>query len=237
MRPLFLFPLLLLALRPQLVAASAFTIDEWDLTVGVVGNGEFVNQIDADEFTSVQSPFSASHQAMVGSANSFAEYDFIFGETGSFRTETQQVSDVQDFQSHRSSVSGDIFVTAATDITISYDISYDYFLPTDSMTAQASFAVFEDGASTSLFSEFRNHNTILGLGPGTFSIQGEMLLAAGTTWRIDYFARLIADDSSAGGVGTGTGVFEFQLTPEPHSLWLLLVGAGLLVKPRRCFVV
>jgi len=64
MRPLFLFPLLLLTLRPQLVAASAFTIDEWDLTVGVLGLGEVATEVDGDEFTSVQTPFIDSHQVM-----------------------------------------------------------------------------------------------------------------------------------------------------------------------------
>jgi len=236
MRPLFLFPLLLLTLRPQLVAASAFTIDEWDLTVGVLGLGEVATEVDGDEFTSVQTPFIDSHQVMVGSAISSADHEFIFGEFGSFRTETQQVSDAQDFESVTSSISADVIVTPIIDVTIQYAVTYNYTLPTDSMTAQASFAVFNEATGESLFSEFRNHNTILGLGPGTFSIQGETILPAGTTWRIDYFSLILADDSSAGGVGTGTGVFEFHLTPEPHSLWLLLSGAGLLVKPRRRFV-
>jgi hypothetical protein len=67
---------------------------------------------------------------------------------------------------------------------------------------------------------------------GTLSIQGGVVLPAGSAVSISY-SMSIHGYGSSGALATGTGFADFQITPEPSSLSLLLLGALVLAKRRR----
>ncbi len=57
-------------------------------------------------------------------------------------------------------------------------------------------------------------------------------MPAGSVVSISYFMSIHGFGAS-GALATGTGFADFQITPEPSSLSLLLLGALVLAKRRR----
>jgi hypothetical protein len=111
------------------------------------------------------------------------------------------------------------------------DASLDFSsVPGDLADIGFSMRVWDPITLDVFFSEFRDGGNFNHGEPavGTLSINGEAILPAGTTYRIDFRAESdtsVVDNPSGPVTSSGFFHFAFQPVPEPATAWLIALGA------------
>lgn len=210
------------------VEAADFTIDQWFHDAGVFVPGDH----DADYWTTVENPCQRTISADIGTSNSSATLNYAWGEqTGTFLFQSQQQAVGVAGGLVYSFADNQIWITPSEDLSLWVHGSYSYDLH-GWMAATLNVGVSDAVSGTILFSQYQDYDTIDG--PpyyGTFYVNANVLLPAGTTWVMGFHTVLDAEPGSGNPPGTGMGSFTFEVTPEPVSLAFFAPLA--LVLPRR----
>ena len=223
-------PIISFILLAGSVSTSACDFDLSDVSLGIGVVGDFPD-IAVDGFVDVTIPFSNSHDVSLGLSSVSASYEF---DNSRFLVQAMIASEAGN-SGTRLSVSDSMFqMTPATDILVQYEGQFDFNLPADSMTANFGIGV-TDAASPAdqIAVDILSHNTVLGLGPRTFAIQGEFIMPANRTWVTNASMSIRANASSRGHVATGTGYIEFRFIPEPSTLCLFVASSIVILRRRR----
>lgn len=216
---------------------DSFTVDDWNLTVGV--HDASTGEVDFHSFLTVQNPFQDSHAISVGNSTAEASYDFAWSAgAGTFSLESALQANFVDSAILVSSSSGRIRVSPSVYLTVGLTGAYTYDLPPDMMQTRFRMAVLDLDTSETLFVATHEDDTFNGYpAAGTFTIDGEVTLPAGHSYSLKYWMRISTWTGPPEVFGTASGWVSFQLTPEPATATLLLLPAAVLVcrrrKPRR----
>jgi hypothetical protein len=184
---------------------------------------------DVAGFGVVENPFQAVGNAAVGPNTATTSYDFSWsGDSGSFDIAVDL--NVETFRVFSGS-SGFMLISPTNDLRMTIDAALDYASrPGDLADVMFRMLVVDQSnPSVPLFFEFlRGGNLTLEPAAGTLAFDGDVILPAGATYRIDFRARNDngADNNPTGPI-TSSGFihFAFQPVPEPATAWLITLGA------------
>ena len=206
-----------------------FTIDEWNLLVNTSAGWP---DNAGHSFLDVVDPFQDSHAVSLANSSASASYNFSAAQEGSFVVQVALEADAQGHTSWFSGASGDIYITPAEDLQVSYEVDWDITLPGHLMTSNVTIALWDPAAGLQLFEDHWSHDSF---GPNrrVFEDSGEFVIPAGRTSRLQYTFPIIAGNSSSGHQGHGNGSIEFHMTPEPQSALLLLLPALITRQARK----
>ena len=203
--------------------ADSFTIDQWSLGVSAYRAWPDVAGVS---ITTVTNPLIASHQVSLPSdprTTAAAQYLMSWmANYGSFRIDAQELVFHQASDTVWTSASGSISITPTEDLWLSIQGSYSYDLH-GWMSSDFDVWVGDPVSHVDLFNQPQTYDTIDG--PpyyGTFYVNTDLVLPAGTTWVLGYLMRTFAEPGSGNLSGTGSGSLTFEVTPEPTTLTLLL---------------
>jgi len=220
----------LIAVQP--VLGDAFTIDDWDLTIGVIAEWP---DIVGDSFTVVANPFDESHAVSLGGSAASSSYDISWLlDFASFDIQAAQQAETSGSTSSITSVStGYVLFTPDSDITFSVDAAYTYDLPAWGFTAYFSVLVTDDETHENYFAYGDSISTFDGVPKhDTFTASGEGFIPAGRECRFLY--RMMVDTVGSSELfATGSGHVSFTITPEPTTASLLALGGLMLLRRRR----
>jgi len=225
----------LLAVRADFAAAS-LNVSDWQLTTAVLDNSALSTVRDFEILTTISNPFQAAANTAVGPNTATTAYDFAWsGDSGSF--DIDMALNVETFRVDALST-GIILISPTTDLLMTIDASLVYAsVPGDLAFIGFNMKVLDATTFAAFFRENRRGgNLTLDPAVGTLSINGDVILPAGTTYRIDFRAsnRNGSDPNPTGPI-TSSGFihFDFQPIPEPATAWLIAIGAVALHRPRR----
>ncbi len=216
-------------------ASASFIIDDW--VIGVRVHDFSTGMVQTAAFLDVMNPFQDAHAVSLGvppavSAAS-AAYDFAWSEfkgTGSFHAEGSQQAVGVASSTLFSRSSGTILVTTTSDLLVGIDATYSYDLPPDSMLTILNVDIIRQDPAGAIYSESRVDDTFLGSpASGIFTINDQVLLPGGNTYSLNYRMLIQSFAGATGVIGTGSGTVDFQLIPEPSTLWLAVPGGLLLL--------
>ncbi|HVP11201.1 MAG TPA: hypothetical protein VMV94_08465 [Phycisphaerae bacterium] len=229
--------LVVLTVLPVMVVAQtaargdAITITQWD--PGVLVNSPF--GYDDDGWTTVENPCHRTLFAQAGSSVSSSTIDFAWAaQSGTFLIESQQAAvAAASGPSTITSAPGFIRLTTTEPMPLSIDASWTFDLPAWWMRSTLLVSVYGYTSHTSLFSETTGGQTSW---PGGFSntvtiTADEIVLPPGETWVLRYDMNIYNDCESSAYTATGSGYVNFQITPEPATLFPLALA--LFAVPRR----
>lgn len=117
-----------------------------------------------------------------------------------------------------------IWITRLEDLSLSVQGSYSYDLH-GWMATVLDVGIYDPVSGVFLLSQHQDYNTIDG--PpyyGTFYMNANVVLPAGTTWVMAFTAELFAEPRSGSPPGSGIGSLTFEVTPEPAMLSMLVSG-------------
>ena len=221
------FAFCLLAIMPTSLLASSFTIDQWLVTVGIIGGNTAGGSL-----AGTPNPFLNSHMRTEGNSIAAAEYDFAWsGMTGRFLIETMHASETAGGNTIRPAAGGQIELTVTEPISILVDAELNFDLPMDQMRAGMSVSYFGINGTPGGGGQGFNYNTIFGTGPNSFAYQTQFDLMPGQ-YRLGYNMDIDATPSSAGAVGTANGFVEFQIVPESTMTLPMMLCTAVLTRRR-----
>jgi len=222
------FTFCLLAIMPTSLLASSFTIDQWLVTVGIIGGNTAGGSL-----AGTPNPFMNSHTRIEDSSKSTAEYDFAWSDmNGRFLIESMHVSETAGGNTIRSAAGGQIELTVIESIAILVDAELNFDLPMDQMGAGMSITYFGINGTPGGGGQGFSYNTIFGTGPNSFEYQTQFDLVPGQ-YRLGYNMDIDATPSSAGAVATANGFVEFRIIPEPQTALLCLLATTAAMRQRR----
>ena len=206
-------------------AIGAIVVDRWDMVTGVVDSPG--QEFDFAEV--VENPFEATHDVLYASSHAHTDFDFTWtGTTGAFDLQVKHAAAGVDPSLLEAVSSGYMDIAVTTDTLLDMNYSIGYNLPRTLTTFDVTFAVGfydENDNYTGLFGRGCHADTLL-QSPveGTCSADGEVLLPAGMTYRINYMARNNTF-GPIGGLATDSGDLQFTLqkVPEPTGLGAILL--------------
>lgn len=212
-------------------ASADYIVSEWSLLSHVYDSS--TGDQDYHRFSTVQNPFQDSHSAALGISTVETAYDFAWSElagTGSFNIQVAlQVEDTLGFVSS----DGPIHFDTTEDLSFTINIAYTYDLPGGALLAGFSALVLDVDTHEYFFAvSEQDHNFDGQPASGTFTAQGSAFLPAGRSYVLDYMMH-VTSYANSGILGTGSGYIDFQITPEPATLSLLVLAAAPLLLPRR----
>jgi hypothetical protein len=210
------------------VRADAITISQWSHTVLVdppVG-------YDDDGWTTVENPCHRTISAQVGNSVSSSTLDFAWAEQfGRFLIHSNQVAVGASSGTTYTSASGSIRLVVTEPLSLNINAFWTYQLPADFMMSGFGVSIRSLTDQTLLFHEEYHPQTWPGdPWSGTLTIQGDVTLTPGHTWRLSYNMDLEAD-AGPNFSATGNGYVNLTITPEVSTLALLV--PLLLVVSRR----
>jgi hypothetical protein len=204
------------------VRADSFTVEDWDMGIGVGGNGD--DHAGAAFLTPIN-PFVAQHAVTLPSdpaTFAAAQYDISWlTNYGSFHIASQAVAASQASSTIGAEASGSLRFSVTEPLPLHIDSSWTYALPADWMMTQYGVAIGGESSQTSLFRQYYNRQTLpWEPSSGTLTIQGDVVLLPGETWRIQYVMNLAAD-AGPNHSAIGNGYVNLTITPEPASLAMM----------------
>ena len=226
-----------LALSTAEASHAAFDVSMWNLLTFTQDRSEDIPVTSSDVVKLVQNPLTHISDTMVWPNTNLTQLDFSWLlDTGSFHIDI--LHHVETFRVNTNS-QGHLLITPDIDLNMIVDGSLTYSsVPSDLARIQFDFQVRDptDPFGTIFDVELEGGSAFLEPASGTLAFSDQLVLPAGTMWRIDY--RVVADNlvelDPDGPIDTSGFIhFAFTPVPEPATLTLLIFGSPLLLKRRQ----
>lgn len=215
--------------------ASLFTVDQWSVGVGVLGEFPYS---DGDSSDIVSNPFVESFQAIDRASFATASFNFSWNDSsGSFLIDGSHRCVAQNPPPYPGAVgselcgaSAGIYFTTTADLLMSVDAAFDYNLAGPNLFSRIDFSVYPESSVDPVDPVFVSgaHDDTYTHYPasGTLRITGQAIVPAGQTY-IFNFQQLMIAKHNTGAIATGDGYLHFTLqeVPEPAMLFPLALGA------------
>jgi hypothetical protein len=206
--------------------ADSFSVSEWFL--GIAAHNASVSEYQDASFETVQSPFVGEHSVSLTSSPS---------TTASAQYLIEYISNYGSSSSVNTVASGGVRVAVTEPLPLHIESSWTYNMPADFMMSGFGVSIRSLTDQTLLFHEEYHPQTWPGdPWSGTLTIQGDVTLTPGHTWRLSYNMDLEAD-AGPGFSATGSGFVNFTISPEGSTLALLapllLAVSRRATRPRR----
>ncbi len=217
-------------------AAEILTIPQWEVGAGVFDS--LTDESDSQISVVVVNPLQIVFDAQLGASTATASLDYAWqpdAGAGTFRLDG--VLEAQgSAQRFSSAAGGAVWVQGSVDLILGIDASFSYFMPPGDREAHLNFVVLTVNPSSVVYANEQRALRMIGDPPtGTFMIDDQILLSAGSIFRLRHDMSLINFGGSPDLLSTGNGYINFTLepVPEPSSACLAACGLALLLRKRR----
>lgn len=218
---------------------SLFSVDQWSMDASFLANSNG----SAVFFETVANPFVDSGEVTDRQSRSSTAFQFSWTDNyGDFLIDGSQRAVGQNpppypgasgFETCASE--GGIYFTAYADLLFTLDAAYSYRFAGPAVLAELNFGLADDGPpKLSYINEAREADSYTFSPPsGTLSIQDQVLLPGGRTYRLSY-QQFLRAQGLTGATADGSGYIHFTLSeiPEPAAFFPLALAA-LALRRRR----
>lgn len=235
--------LALVILTASSTAWGAFVVDLWDLETSVSERIDDNTINDSESITLITNPlFETIHAQVNDNSFSQASFDYVWSPslaTGEFNTTITHAILAPE---SRAVTDSKIFIIPAEDIVVTISASLTYSHTPGDLSSINFFASIRDESAPlpQLLNEHRRGGNLYFLpSSGTLTIDEEIILSAGTTYRLrNGLDSSNTADSLPTGTIDATGFVNFSIRPVPEpttALLLTFAAASIVLQRHRSF--